>query len=111
MLCRVIGFFIVATSAICFAQDATPPLVTAHTDEPIRADDPLAIQAHSEIQALAFKMTDRWNAHDLAGFMDGLWKSKDFLLVVDAEEVRGWNEVYAACHGEYPVLGAMETYS
>jgi ketosteroid isomerase-like protein len=109
MLCRVIGFLIVATSATCFAQDVTPPLVTAHTDEPIRADDPRAIQAHNEIQALVFKMTERWNAHDLAGFMEGLWNSKDFLLVVDAEEVRGWTDVYAAYQRGYPDPSTMGT--
>lgn len=109
MRCRAIGLLIFLTSAICFAQDSTPPLVTAHTDEPIRADDPRAIQAHTEIQALIFHMTERWNAHDLAGFMEGLWKSNDFLLVVDAEEVRGWTEVYAAYQRGYPDPSTMGT--
>jgi uncharacterized protein (TIGR02246 family) len=109
MRCLAIGFFIVATGAICFAQDSTPSPLISHSDELIRADDPRAIQAHAEIQALIFHMTERWNAHDLAGFMEGLWKSKDFLLVVDAEEVRGWTEVYAAYQRGYPDPNAMGT--
>ena len=109
MRCRAIGLVILVTSAICFAQDSTSPLVAEHTDEPIRADDPRAIQAHTEIQALIFHMSERWNAHDLEGFMEGLWKSKDFLLVVDAEEVRGWTEVYAAYQRGYPDPTAMGT--
>ena len=109
MRCRTIGLLIFVTSAVCFAQDSTPPLVTAHTDKPIRADDPRAVQAHTEIQALIFHMTERWNAHDLAGFMEGLWKSNDFLLVVDAEEVRGWTEVYAAYQRGYPDPSTMGT--
>jgi len=107
MLRRVIGFFIVATNAICFAQDATPPLVTAHTDEPIRADDPRAQRAHDEVQALILKMIDRWNAHDLAGYMAGAWQSKDFLMVIDAEEIRGWTEALAAYQRGYPDPNAM----
>jgi ketosteroid isomerase-like protein len=96
MRCRAIGFLIVATSAICFAQDATPPLVTSHTDEPIRADDPRAIQAHTEIQALILGANERWNAHDIDGFMEGAWKSKDFVMLIDAQEIRGWAEALAA---------------
>ena len=103
----IIGFLIVAASAICFAQDATPPLATARTDEPIRADDPRSIQAHAEIQALVFYMIDRWNAHDIDGYMEGAWKSKDFLVVVDAEETRGWTENLASYHRGYPDLSMM----
>lgn len=109
MRCQAIGFLILVTSAICFAQNSTPPLVTTYTDEPIRADDPRTFQAHTEIQALVFHMTERWNAHDLAGFMEGLWKSNDFLLVVNAEEVRGWTEVYAAYQRGYPDPNTMGT--
>ena len=109
MRCRAIGLLIFLTGAICFAQDPTPPLVTAHTDEPIRADDPRAIQAHTEIQALIFANNERWNAHDIDGFMEGAWKSKDFLMVVDAEEIRGWSEALAAYHRGYPDPSSMGT--
>jgi ketosteroid isomerase-like protein len=109
MLCRVVGFLIVATSTTCFAQDVTPPLVTAHTDEPIRADDPRAIQANNEIQALIFANNERWNAHDIDGFMEGAWKSKDFLMVIDAEEIRGWSDALAAYHRGYSDPSAMGT--
>jgi hypothetical protein len=105
----IIGFLIVAASAVCFAQDATPPLATAHTDEPIRADDPRSIQAHAENKALVFDMLDRWNAHDIDGYMEGAWKSRDFLVVVDAEETRGWTENLASYHRGYPDPSMMGT--
>jgi ketosteroid isomerase-like protein len=102
MRCRAIGLSLVAASAICFAQDVTtPPVVSERTDELIRADDPRAIKAHDEVQALIFKMTERWNAHDIAGYMDGVWKSKDYLMVIDGQETRGWAEAYAAYQRGY----------
>jgi ketosteroid isomerase-like protein len=96
MRCRAIGFLMFVTSAICFAQEATSPLITARTDEPIRADDPRAIQAHNEIQAVILGANERWNAHDIDGFMEGAWKSSDFVMVIDAQEIRGWAEALAA---------------
>lgn len=99
----------VVTSAIGFAQDATSPLVTAHTEEPIRADDPRAIQAHKEIQALIFGANERWNAHDIDGFMEGAWKSNDFLMVIDAQEIRGWAEALAAYKRGYSDPATMGT--
>lgn len=107
MRCRAIGLVIIVTSASCFAQDMAPQSVIAPADETIRADDPRAIKAHDEVQALVFKMTDRWNAHDIAGYMDGVWKSKDFLMVIDGEETRGWTEAYAAYQRGYSDTSLM----
>jgi ketosteroid isomerase-like protein len=107
MRCRIIGLLILATSAICFGQDASQPLVSSRNDDPIKADDPRAIQAHSEVQALIFKMTERWNAHDIAGYMEGVWKSKDFLMVIDGQETRGWAEAAAAYERGYSDTSLM----
>jgi hypothetical protein len=105
---RIIGLFLLfAASAICFAQDGTPPQASSSADDPIRADDPRAIKAHDEIRTLILGMIDRWNAHDLAGYMEGAWKSKDFLMVIDAEEIRGWTEAFAAYQRGYPDPNAM----
>jgi ketosteroid isomerase-like protein len=109
MRCRAIGFLIVAATAICFAQEATPPLLSERTDEPIRADDPRAIQAHDEIQKLILTMIDRWNAHDIDGYMEGAWKSKDFVMVIDAQEIRGWAEALAAYKRGYSDPSTMGT--
>jgi hypothetical protein len=109
MRCPAIGFLIIATSAICFAQDTTPPLVTTHTDGPLRADDPRAIEAHSEIQNLILTAIDKWNAHDIDGYMEGVWKSKDFVMVIDAQEIRGWAEALAAYKRGYADPSTMGT--
>ena len=39
--------------------------------------------------------------------MAGAWQSKDFLMVIDAEEIRGWTEALAAYQRGYPDPNAM----
>ena len=94
----ILVFLVVLMSS---AQEPAPPVVKAHVDDPIQANDPRSVQSHAEIQSLVFSMTERWNAHDLEGFMEGSWKSKDFLLVIDAQEIRGWAEALAAYQRGY----------
>jgi hypothetical protein len=106
---RTIGFLLLVTAAICFAQDPAPPVISERTDEPIRADDPRAIQAHSEIQKLLLTAIDKWNAHDIDGYMEGVWKSKDFVMVIDAQEIRGWAEALAAYKRGYSDPSTMGT--
>jgi hypothetical protein len=110
MRCRAIGLLILATSAIGFAQDATtPPVVSQRTDAPIKADDQRAIQAHDEIQKVILTAIDRWNAHDIDGYMEGVWKSKDFVMVIDAQEIRGWAEALATYKRGYSDPSSMGT--
>ncbi len=32
------------------------------------------------------KMLDRWNAHDIEGYLEEYWKSPELLVVVDSEQ-------------------------
>jgi ketosteroid isomerase-like protein len=52
-------------------------------------------------------MVDRWNAHDIEGYMETLWNSPDLLCVVDGEEVMGWNNLLASYLRGYPDRNAM----
>jgi hypothetical protein len=36
---------------------------------------------------------ERWNAHDMGGYLDCFWKSPDLLLIVDADRYTGWQEL------------------
>jgi hypothetical protein len=62
-----------------------------------------------QIYALIATMVDRWNAHDIDGYMETLWKSPDFLYVVDGEEILGWGNLLAAYKRGYPDTAAMGT--
>jgi hypothetical protein len=61
----------------------------------------------TEIYAVLSYMVDRWNAHDIDGYMTTLWNSPDFLYVVDGEEIMGWEKVLSAYKQGYTDLNAM----
>lgn len=67
--------------------------------------------AEQEIVALLAKMVDRWNAHDIEGYMETLWNSPDLLCVVDGEEVMGWNNLLTSYLRGYPDRAAMGSVS
>jgi ketosteroid isomerase-like protein len=60
-----------------------------------------------EVAALLAKMVDRWNAHDIDGYMETLWNSPDLLCVVDGEEIMGWNNLLTSYIRGYPDRAAM----
>jgi hypothetical protein len=53
------------------------------------------------------KMLDRWNAHDIEGYMEVYWKSPELLVVVDAEQFNGWQQLYDSYVNGYPDRSAM----
>jgi hypothetical protein len=53
------------------------------------------------------KMLDRWNAHDIEGHMDVYWKSPELLVVVDAEQFNGWQQLHDSYVNGYPDRNAM----
>jgi ketosteroid isomerase-like protein len=60
-----------------------------------------------QLAALLATMVDRWNAHDIEGYMETLWNSPDLLCVVDGEEVMGWSNLLASYLRGYPDRTAM----
>ena len=47
-------------------------------------------------------MLDRWNAHDIEGYMEVYWKSPELLVVVDAEQFNGWQQLHDSYMNGYP---------
>jgi hypothetical protein len=43
---------------------------------------------------ILLKMLDRWNAHDIEGYMEVYWKSPELLVVVDSEQFNGWQQLH-----------------
>jgi uncharacterized protein (TIGR02246 family) len=52
-------------------------------------------------------MLDRWNAHDIEGYMEVYWKSPELLVVVDAEQFNGWQQLHDSYVNGYPDRSAM----
>jgi hypothetical protein len=59
------------------------------------------------VYELLLKMLDRWNAHDIEGHLDAYWKSSELLVVIDSEQVNGWQELHDSYIRGYPDRSAM----
>jgi uncharacterized protein (TIGR02246 family) len=53
------------------------------------------------------KMVDRWNAHDIDGYLSVYWNSPELLVIVQEEQYQGWQSLNAAYKGGYPDPSAM----
>jgi uncharacterized protein (TIGR02246 family) len=55
-----------------------------------------------QINNLLLKMLERWNAHDIEGYMDVYRKSADLLVIVDSEQFSGWQQLHDSYANGYP---------
>ncbi len=53
------------------------------------------------------KMLDQWNAHDIDGLLEAYWKSPELLVVIDSEEINGWQQLHDSYFKGYPDRTAM----
>jgi ketosteroid isomerase-like protein len=60
-----------------------------------------------QIYDILLKMLDRWNAHDIEGYMEVYRKSPELLVVVDAEQFNGWQQLHDSYMNGYPDRKAM----
>jgi hypothetical protein len=65
---------------------------------------------YQQIYRLLINMADRWNAHDIDGYLAAYWKSPDLLVVVEGEQLKGWADVNATYHRGYPNPDEMGTF-
>jgi hypothetical protein len=59
------------------------------------------------IYEVLLRMLDRWNAHDLKGHLDAYWNSPELLVIVDSEQVTGWQQLHDTYVNAYPDPAAM----
>ena len=60
-----------------------------------------------QVYEVVLKMLDRWNAHDIDGYLQTYWKSPDLLVVVDSEQFIGWQQFHDSYVNGYPTRTAM----
>ncbi|MBV9105043.1 MAG: DUF3225 domain-containing protein [Verrucomicrobia bacterium] len=60
-----------------------------------------------QIYDLLLKMLDRWNAHDVEGYLEVYWNSPELLVVVDSEQFTGWQHLHDAYLNGYPDRNSM----
>jgi hypothetical protein len=60
-----------------------------------------------KILAISVFFCPRCNAHDIEGYMEVYWKSPDLLVVVDAGQFNGWQQLHDSYNNGYPDRSAM----
>jgi uncharacterized protein (TIGR02246 family) len=59
------------------------------------------------IYDLLLGMLASWNAHDLEKHLEAYWKSPELLVVIDAEQINGWQQLHDSYLSGYPDRNAM----
>jgi len=60
-----------------------------------------------QVYEVLLKMLDRWNAHDIEGYMQLYWKSPELLVVRGSEQFNGWQQLHDSYVNGYPNRSAM----
>jgi hypothetical protein len=60
----------------------------------LRADSIVSKTDAQQIYEVLLKMLDRWNAHDIEGYLQVYWKSPELLVIVDSEQFNGWQQLH-----------------
>jgi uncharacterized protein (TIGR02246 family) len=60
-----------------------------------------------QIYGVLLKMLDRWNAHDIDGYLEVYWKSPALLVVVDSEQFDGWQQLHDSYFSGYQSRTSM----
>ena len=60
-----------------------------------------------QVYEILLKMLDRWNAHDIEGYMEVYLKSPELLVVIGSEQFDGWQQLHDSYVKGYPGAAAM----
>ena len=63
-------------------------------DYSLRANSNVSEPDAQQIHDVLLEMLDRWNSHDLDGYLKVYWKSPDLLVVIDSEQFNGWQQLH-----------------
>jgi hypothetical protein len=59
------------------------------------------------VYELVLHMLDRWNAHDMEGYVACYWQSPELLVIIDSEEFNGWQQLHDSYIHGYPDSSSM----
>jgi hypothetical protein len=97
---------------LLFSALASPLLVRAQElsgwqVDSLHANSGVTKPDAQQVYELVLKMLDRWNAHDIEGYLETYWKSPELLVVVDSEQFLGWRQLHDSYLNGYPIRTAM----
>jgi len=73
----------------------------------LRANSTASKPDAQQVYDVMLKMLDRWNAHDIEGYLEVYWKSPELLVVVDSEQFIGWQQLHDSYLNGYPDRNSM----
>jgi hypothetical protein len=112
MIEKAISITLIAMSMALPAQAAIGQETAVQRLDSINADPKAGQTLVQQVYQLILKMVDRWNNHDLDGYMQGFWKSDDLLAVLESEVHWGWSDLYNSYARGYPdrnLMGKFES--
>ena len=97
----------VATSAVFLCPPLVAQEVKPWQSGSLPSDSSISKSDDQQVYEVLLKMLDRWNAHDIEGYMELYWKSSDLFVIVDSEQFNGWQQLHDAYVNGYPGTTAM----
>jgi hypothetical protein len=94
-------------SALSFRQPVMAQEQNGWQLDSLRANSSISKSDAQQVYEVLLKMLDRWNAHDIEGYLEVYWKSSELLVVVDSEQYNGWEELHDSYRNGYPDRNAM----
>ena len=86
------------------------PLVAQEREwqvDSLPADSGVIKPDSQQVYEVLLRMLDRWNAHDIEGYLEVYLKSPELLVVVDSEQFNGWQQLHDSYINGYPDRVAM----
>ena len=73
----------------------------------LRANSSVSKPDAQQVYEVLLKMLDRWNAHDIEGYMEVYSKTPGLFVVVDSEHFNGWQQLHHSYVNGYPDRNGM----
>jgi hypothetical protein len=100
-------FKVMAISAFSFSLPVIAQEQNGWQFDSLRANSSGSKSNVQQVYDVLLKMLDRWNAHDIEKYMEGYLKSPELLVVIDADEFSGWQQLHDSCVIRYLDRNAM----
>lgn len=103
---------VLTSCAVSHGQEAARPSTwdfDSITPKPSGGAIGTASNQAQEINVVVMRSAERWNVHDLEGYLDCFWRSPRLLYVVDAQQITGWGDLAASLRRGYASPSSMGT--
>jgi hypothetical protein len=98
---------IVAISALSFCLPVKAQEQNGWQFDSLRGNSSVSKPDAQQVYEVLLKMLDCCNAHDIEGHLEAYRRSPDLLVVIDAEQFSGWQQLHCSYVNGYPDRNAM----